>query len=194
MAKPHKGGKKPTKRPHGVSKERRKQKYDKSTRRKKWRNNAPKSMQKAIAATDRAEQPPQVTLLGETSEPLHRCPLRNAAYYTAWFSVIALLQVTSAPVHETPNWLTAAMRPWLSFLSMLCSLKHPAAGDDDDFGQMPLDASSSGEDESQIGLQEGNKLAPDTSGHTEHKGKKERKAERAATATGGAAAKKLVPP
>ena len=79
MAKPHKGVKKPTKRPPGVSKERSKLKYNKDTRRKKWRPNAQKSVQKARTAPDKAEQPSQVTLLGETPEPLHRCPLRNKA-------------------------------------------------------------------------------------------------------------------
>ena len=83
MAKPHKGVKKPTKRPHGVSKKKSKLKYDKSTRRKKWQSHAQKGVQKARAATDKAEQPPQVPLLGETSEPLHRCPPRSAAYCAA---------------------------------------------------------------------------------------------------------------
>ena len=92
----------------------------------------------------------------------------------------------SAPVHGTPNWLTAAVRPWLSFCSIICYLKHPTVGDDDDFGQMPLDASSSGEDVPQTGLQEGKRVAPDASGPLK---KKELKAERAATATDGTAAK-----
>ena len=101
--------------------------------------------------------------------------------------MVARLQVISAPVHGTPNWLTAAVRPWLSFSSIICYLKHPTVGDDDDFGQMPLDASS-GEDVPQTGLQEGKRVAPDASGPLRHKKKKELKAERAATATDGTAA------
>ena len=97
----------------------------------------------------------------------------------------------SAPVHGTPNWLTAAVRPWLSFCSIICYLKHPTVGDDDDFGQMPLDASSSGEDVPQTGLQEGKRVAPDASGPVKHKKKKELKAERAATATDDTAAKRV---
>ena len=95
----------------------------------------------------------------------------------------------SALVRGTPNWLTAAVRPWLSFCSTICYLKHPTVGDDDDFGQMPLDASSSGEDVPQTGLQEGKRVAPDASGPGKHQNKKELKAERAATATDGTAAK-----
>ena len=79
MAKPHKGVKKPTKRPPGVSKERSKLKYNKDTRRKKWRPNAQKSVQKARIVPDKAEQPSQVTLLGEPPELLHRSPLCNKA-------------------------------------------------------------------------------------------------------------------
>ena len=78
MAKPHKGRKKPSKRPQGISKKKSKQKYDKKTRVKKLHKGGLKSVQRARAAIVRAEQPPQVTLLGETSEPLHKCPLRKA--------------------------------------------------------------------------------------------------------------------
>ena len=52
-----------------------------------------------------------------------------------------------------------------------------------------MDASSSGEDVPQTGLQEGKRVAPDASGPVKHKKKKELKAERAATATDGTAAK-----
>ena len=68
--KPQKGGKRPAEQPHGVSKKRSKLKYDKKTRVKKSQQFRSNSMQRASAANDKAERLPEVTLLGETSEPL----------------------------------------------------------------------------------------------------------------------------
>ena len=102
------------------------------------------------------------------------------------------LSTVSAPVYGDPQ-IAHSSHGRLGCTLNLCSQKHPAVGDDDDFGQMPLDASSSGEDEPSIGLQEGDRLAPDATGTVERRGLKEQKADRAAPAAGSKAAK-LVPP